>query len=478
MKKLLLLLVFILPTFVSAQTVTVSEPLSIRTDQAYELLGKLKDRFLLYRNKANNEFEIQAYNENLQMSWKKELEFERKKTDVLGVIADKEQFNIIYRFKRKGKTIIKANKYDAGANLVDSITIYNYGSRFYPPKAQIIRSEDKSKILLYSIEHQSKIEAICFDLENMEFMWKNDFSPEDMTFHVDYQQPLLSNKGDMFYVLGKDNRRSTKDKHLYEIHYVNADTPNGGTSFFRIPMEEKMTFDMLFDYDNLNENIVGAGLYSEKNRGRATGYFFLKVSAKDTDKIDLAFKPFKDKFVSDFLGKRIKDNKGIPETVVKDIVLRRDGGIIMIAERNKLLERQMSPSARGSYVGEDGRGYIVDYHFEDIMMISMHPNGETHWETILPKRQYSQDDDAIFSSFFLLKTPTSLRLLFNDDIKYENTVSEYVIHGNGKFDRNSVLSTSNQKIQLRFQDALQVAANTLVIPSERKSRLRLVKVAF
>jgi len=243
-------------------------------------------------------------------------------------------------------------------------------------------------------------------------------------------------------------------------------------------MEEKMTFDMLFEYDNLNDNIVGAGLYSEKNRGRATGYFFLKVSANDTDKIDLDFKPFKDKFVSDFLGKRIKDNKGIPETVVKDIVLRRDGGVIMIAERNKLLERQMSPSARGSYIGEDGRGYIVDYHFEDIMMISMHPDGETHWETILPKRQYSQDDDAIFSSFFLLKTPTALRLLFNDDIKYENTVSEYVIRGNGEYDRNSVLSTFNQKIQLRFQDALQVAAKTLVVPSERKSKLRLVKVDF
>ena len=80
--------------------------------------------------------------------------------------------------------------------------------------------------------------------------------------------------------------------------------------------------------------------------------------------------------------------------------------------------------------------------------------------------------------FFLVKTPKALRLLFNDEIKYENTVSEYVLRGNGKKDRNSVLNTSYQKLQLRFQDALQVASNEILIPSERRSRLRLVKVVY
>lgn len=478
MKNLFTILIscFYLSTF--AQTVTVSEALSIRNDQAYELVGKFKDRFLLYRDKANNQYEIQAFNDQLNLSWKKEIEFDKKRTEVLGIVPDKEHFSIIYRFKKKGKVILKTNKYDAGANLIDSTTIYNYGNRFYPPRISIIRSEDRSKILLYSLERQTKIEAICFDLDEMKLLWDNHFSPEGMTFHVDFQQPLLTDDGRLFYVLGKDNRKSVREKHLYEIYTVDANTPHGRPTFFRVAMQEKMTFDMLFEYDNLNNNIVGGGLYSDKNRGRATGYFYLKIPVANTDDFELTFKPFKDKFVSDFLGRRIKDNKGIPETVVKEIVLRRDGGIIMIAERNKLLERQMSPASRSSYVGEDGRGYIVDYHFEDIMMISMHPDGDTHWETILPKRQYSQDDDAIFSSFFLLKTPRALRVLFNDDIKYENTVSEYVIRGNGEFDRNSVLSTFNQKLQLRFQDAVQIASNALIIPSERKSRLRLVKVAF
>ncbi len=478
MKNLYVLLAFLIPNYLLAQTVTVSEALSIRNDQAYEVIGKMKDRFLLYRDKANNDFEIQAFNEDLHQSWTKKIEFEKKKTEVLGIVPNKEYFNIVYKFKKKGNIILKTNKYDAGANLIDSTTIFDYGNRFYLPKVNVIRSQDKSKILLYSIERQTTVEAICFDVNEMKMLWKSDFSPDGMAFHTDYQQPLVTNEGEMFFILGKDNRKSTKEKHLYKFYTASTELGENKVDFFDISMKEKMTFDILFEYDNLNKNIVAGGLYSEKNRGRAIGYFYMKISPRDTDAYELSFSPFEDKFVSDFLGKPIKNNKGIPETIVKEVTLRRDGGIIMIAERNRLLERAMSSGRSNGYGGVDGRGYIVDYHFEDIMIISIHPNGTTHWESILPKRQYSQDDDAVYSSFFLLKTPSSLRLLFNDEIKYENTVSEYVISGNGEYNRNSVLSTFNQKLQLRFRDAIQIASNELLIPSERRSRLKLVKVAY
>ncbi|MEM1220739.1 MAG: hypothetical protein AAGH79_17595, partial [Bacteroidota bacterium] len=99
-------------------------------------------------------------------------------------------------------------------------------------------------------------------------------------------------------------------------------------------------------------------------------------------------------------------------------------------------------------------------------------------ESILYKRQYSQDDDAVFSSYLLLKTPTALRMLYNDEIKYENTVFEYEINGSGEVDRNAVLNTESQQLQLRIKDGIQVGANEVLIPSERKNRLKLVRVQF
>jgi hypothetical protein len=84
----------------------------------------------------------------------------------------------------------------------------------------------------------------------------------------------------------------------------------------------------------------------------------------------------------------------------------------------------------------------------------------------------------MFSSFFLFKSPTNLRLLFNDEIKYENTVSEYVVNGLGGFERKSLLSTENLELKLRFRDALQVSATEVIVVSERRNRLKLVKLQY
>jgi len=149
----------------------------------------------------------------------------------------------------------------------------------------------------------------------------------------------------------------------------------------------------------------------------------------------------------------------------------------MVGERNKIFERRMAATGRG-FIGPDGSRYIIDHQYDDLFVISIHPTGETHWKKVLHKRQYSQDDEGAYSSYFLLKTPTNLRLLYNDEIKHENTVSEYVLRGDGQFDRNSVLSTESQKLKLRFKDALQVASNELIVPSERRNRLKLVSVKF
>ncbi|MBI5914634.1 MAG: hypothetical protein HY842_04600, partial [Bacteroidetes bacterium] len=152
-----------------------------------------------------------------------------------------------------------------------------------------------------------------------------------------------------------------------------------------------------------------------------------------------------------------------------------DGGIILVGELNKEFQRG---TASTSYYSRSGFRPIIDYYYDDVFLISIHPGGDVHWKKILHKKQYSQDDEAMYSSFFLAKTPAALRVIFNDEIKHENTVSEYIVKGNGEYDHNAVMSTQRQELQLRFRDAVQVAANEFVVPSERRSRLKLVRVAY
>ena len=464
----LLLLFFCLHGY--SQEITVSEPITYRTDDNFDVLGKLKGQYLVFQDQATI-FKIHALDGNLKEKWTKEIDLEKRRTEVIGIVPTKDDFSILYSFRKKGELNVRVRRYDPDVNIIDSSTVKIYEKLYVTPNFNVIRSENKKTLLLYYIKEQKTIEAIAFDLETMTVLWDKSIRPKDMIYYEDFEQMVINDDGDLFIILKKDNRKSKRDEHHFQIHKVSS---TGAFSDFKIHMQEHLTYDIHFSFDNRNQQLVAAGLYSNKNKGRSNGYFFINIPIENPSNYVSIFEAYQEKFVKNLMGKKGDVKKGIGDIDVQEIVHRHDGGILMIAERNRKLQRgasRNSPYLSGSLAN-------MDYYFDDMFVISIHPNGETHWKNVLHKRQYSQDDDAIFSSYFLVKTQSSLRFLFNDEIKQENTVSEYVLKGNGKVKRNSVLSTEDQKIQLQFANAMQVASDEIIVPSARRNRLKIVKVKY
>ena len=135
-------------------------------------------------------------------------------------------------------------------------------------------------------------------------------------------------------------------------------------------------------------------------------------------------------------------------------------------------------SRRSTYTGRGGGIRYIDFFNEDIAIIALNSSGEEHWKTILHKKQFSQDDGAIYSSFFTFKTPSSLRIIYNDEVRNDNTVSEYLINPLGEIERKNVLNTQYQRLKLRFQDAIQLSSNAILVPSERGNKLVLVRINY
>ncbi len=475
MKKFSLLSFFIMLAFCTAfsQKVTVSEDVSLRNDDGYALLGKMKNKVLLFRFRGN-ENEIQAFDHKLRNIWSKDIELLKKNPVVIEVIPGRDDFTVVFQHRKKGRLALRAHKYDAAAKLKDSVEIVDLGANWYAPKYRVVLSENKSKLLLYTFEKQTDVVAHSFDLRNMELLWSKKFKPENLSEPHDYQDFLVDNDGNFYFILEKDNRRVKMEDHRFEIYSVYAD----GTLLRSIvPVAEYQNYDVLFSYDNLNKKLKAAGLYSIKNRGRANGFFFLSVSVDAPEERFIRYEEFEESFLANISGNGVDEEKGISECDIQDIVLRRDGGLLFIVERNHQLERRSAGTDR-AFGGREAGRFSVDYYNDDLFVYSVHPDGTVHWKTVMHKRQFSQDDGGIFSSYFLLKTPSAIRLIFNDEIRSENTVSEYVLHGNGEFDRNSVMSTESQNIRLRFREALQIGANEMIVPSEKRNRLRLVLVEY
>ncbi len=469
-----LVLPLALPLATASQTVTVSEPLVLRDEASYDIFGDERGNVLLLRNKTT-EFQVQGFDANLNLNWEKNLELDRKAPALEAAVqAHGGGFNIIYQFRQRLLPVLKIHRYSPAANLIDSVTIKRFDQSFFSPSFEVEFSEDKNIALIWYVREQTHINALAFDMRQMKLLWEKTFVPENLVLYRDFQQAVVDNEGNLYFILNKDNFGGRKRTHYFEILDFGPST-DSVLRRYTVPMLDYLTYDVKFAYDNLHHTLKAGGLYSTDNPSRAEGYYFLSIEQAHSDSSILVFHPFEDDFLAVLNEKERGKNKGLPEASVQKLVMRTDGGFILIGELNK---EMMRGAANTSFYGRSGFRPVTDYYYDDMFLISMHPNGKVHWKNILHKKQYSQDDNAMYSSFFLAKTPSALRLVYNDDVKQENSVSEYVVRGNGNYDRNAVMTTERKELQLRFRDAVQLTGYDFVVPSERKNRLKLVRISF
>jgi len=477
MQKLLHFFLFTCLAFntLHGQSALVSDPLFIRSDYGYELIGRLRDRVLVFRDRYDD-FVVQAFDAQMHLSWSKELtDLDRRGTRILGVVPGRNDFSVVYQMRRRGHTILRVHKYDPGANLIDSMMVKDYGERlFNTPVLDLLSSDDRNCMVVYNTAERDQIEACCFLLDKMQMLWDTAAIVDDAADLFESHQPemALSNAGAFFWVTEKNNKRGKLDKH--ELNILRFDV--AGIHSNHVPLGNYLTINSRFIYDNLNNRLSSAGLWAEKGRERANGAFYLStIPGTDSAQV-LRYEPFDEKFMSILRQKDVgEDFKGVADAELRELVLRQDGGIIMVAERFHEIQRGAA-AGRGFF--RDGMRMIVDYYYDDVFVIGFQPNGQAQWKTALHKKQYSQDDDGTFSSYFMMRNADRMRFFFNDEIKYENTCSEYVLNPIGEFDRNSLLSTLNQNLRLRFRDSLQLNASECIVPSEFRGRLRLVLLRF
>jgi hypothetical protein len=425
---------------VGAQSVTVSEEVYLRNDQGYSVIGKIEDRVLLFRDQQN-EFEVHSYDEEMRLRWERVLDLEKRRAEVIAVVPGDTSFHLIYTFRDKGDYYVRYHHYDIQASILDTMTIAVIDKLYFSPRFRFAVSEDKSKILLFRTDKESELVALGFDLLNREVLWSRDVKFDDGLFRRDLREMEISNDGDMYVVMDHD-KVSRRNKE-FKVLMVDRYSENLITK--AIDLGEIIALDLFVQYDNVNGHLVVTGLFNDRNVDRAKGIYMINITM-NTVKPRIRMINFDEELLEEVHGKDVSLRKGLTDYMIQDIVLRQDGGLLVIAEMNKEYSRRPNvPVRRDATFGRSG---WVDHY------------------------------EGVYSSYFLFRTPERLRLIFNDEIKQENTISEYVLRGNGFFKRNNVFSTDYQRLRLRFRDAVQVAYNECIVPSERNNRLNLVRIRY
>lgn len=477
--KFILFFILILPSFGISQVVSTSEVINIRNDYGYEILGNVKDQILLYRDKGFEQ-RLMVYDKSLEFVRERKLDVKKKKSRIIGLAKGDTSFLAFYEHRLDGDEVLGVTAFNEYAEELDTLTILKKKKTFFGGRDYIhMLSENKSKSLIYSIEKKSDFLPVIFDNETFKTILLDEYKIENRNLRQDLIDVQVTDQGDILLLLELNNSRFKNDNHLVEIIYIQGKT--GVVSISQLPLNDVYTQSIHMSYDNYRRNVSISGLYNDKSSSESKGYFYAeKPVGNPLITMDITFNDFEQEFIDDIYGRKSNKKKGIKDFRITSTISRQDGGKILIAEMQKKFSR--SPGNEGNYgtnyYNSGGIRAWVDYFNEDLIAIAVRPGGEEHWKKVLYKKQFSQDDGAIFSSFFLFKTPSRLRIIYNDEIKKENIVSEYVLGPLGKNKRQSIFSTEYQNLRLRLKDAIQISSTEILIPSERSRNLSIVKISY
>lgn len=447
-----------------AQKVTVSPELLLRDDYSFALLGQVDDKILLVRNKGYTQT-LSIFNSGLGFIQEIPMDFEDRKVNIIGFVTSEHDFNCYYSFRDDTKEYIKSVKLSSSGEQYFQDTVFVRENVFLSEYYQFSGSDDDRYIAIHNIIDESTLQLILYDNQEMEQLYETKLIVQDVSMRRDLRGIEVTNSGKLAVLFEKNNNSYRKERHHYRM--VTLDK-SGEVVDIRINLPEKLTVSSALISNNKSNDFNLVGLYGEKFDNMSVGYFVYEGDSIHTI-------PFPDEMLDAISIGSKKKLEGIEDYGLHEVVLRNDGGYIFVMESNKEFYRSTSGprGMRGGY-----RGGITDYYNEDILVMSINSSGKFNWNTILPKKQFSQDDEGIYSSFFVFQTPSVLRLVYNDEIKNNNTVSEYIINPAGVYERNSVLSTAYQKLKLRIRSSIQVSPTSYLLTSERNNRLNIVKIEY
>ena len=477
-KTIILVSASLLCIDIDGQEVTVSPEISLRNMRSYDIIGRVNETILLFKE-SGREHKLLLYNKDLVLQSERQVSLDVKRPEIYEIVNLDSLFGVIYGFREKDQHIIRMDILNEKAEKVDSITLTQYEKEYRGLDYETILSEDESVISLYNILEEDRMKLITYDFDLDTIVQKEDYIFSNIDLYDDMLSVDVSNDGIFYMLTEHNNKRSKKEFHDATIYSFVPFSNN--INQVLIPLKDIITADLKLSIDNRNGQIGLAGLYDEKRYTESEGFFWIAAKPNQFNNKEIYFNTFDKEIFFEIYGD--KDEKRLENYSISDIIWKANGTPILVFEMMLDISRRSGggpvgrQSAAIDHYGSTYGGWS-DHYREDLILISLDEKGLSEWHRVFYKKQFSQNDGGMFSSYFSFLTPSRLRLVYNDEIKKNSTVSEYILDGNGNYKRSSVLSTEYQKLKLRFADAEQISSTELIVPSQKNYMLNLVKIDF
>lgn len=487
-------LLFFFPALVSGQQVKWSQPLQDNKKFPYlKILGEddnenifvLKSNLSLDNSRENAGFRnrsylLQYFSPDLALLWEKDLKTSYEDGRITDIrLVNGKLITTSYFYEKKNKSYYFYSQYlGKDANwlgkpvLVDSLIATSLDENNKPG---LINSLDQN-LLAFSYRKVSKddkiqsLNVVVLDTNLAAKYSKEILIPISTQLFVQ-QEVVLTNSGS-FLLLGTRYTTEKKIKEPNQSYYELYGYNYLQDKFVHAVVKDDTKFltEASIIPDNLNKSYVVAGFYSEKTMYSTAGIFYYTLAEDSLIDRQVVHAPFSQAYLQKFMGDQ-KENRELVNYTIDRLIVRKDGGVALIAESMYKTSRSYFDYYMQSYISH------VYYHYGNVMVLSVNPDGSFLWNNVITKDQNSVDDGGLFSSYFCAVTGGKLAVVYNKFADENSSVLLTFINSNGN-QQTEVLFNELEKVSIAAQSARQIDEETIVLPAFRQNKFYLIRINF
>ena len=439
----------------------VSQEMNIASNINYDVLGQFGNHTIVSSDNGSK-MTLYNYNRELQSIVPYPIESPNRRAEVAGYVVHDSLLYIYYSYPDSNQLHLALQKVSLMENIILQEKVIAKSSANIRPDLPLVVSQDRTKHLVRLGSRSSGLQFYLFDVYSdtlvpMEAVGISNSRDNDFVSH------LLTNQGD-YFIMNTAGKSKDKKYTLYRNSI-------SGNNQYEFTIPENLSD--LSIRSNHNQVIL-TGLYRDQKELYQLGMFFLDLNQVSNANPDYKKVPFNEQTIRDFYGGETQRQAGIEDLRLQQVLLHHDGSLTLLMEQTKEIFRANMPGRNVYLPGAQS----IDFYVENIIVGSVNRSFEPEWQRVLHKKQYSYDDDAIYSSYFLHENPSAIRLLYNDEIRRSNTISEYIVTATGGVQRRVLFNTDYSDLNLLIRNSTQVGPASTIIPSIKKNKLRLVQLNY
>lgn len=489
--------------------------MDVKTDgQFNDMVDDLDDAVYMLVERRNDVF-IQRM-DGLKVIYQKQLDLELDKEDLdlVRVIITKDQVVVFSkRFDKKAKlTQLYVNTYEQDGfkplKRFEKVAAIPAEKSKNAGQFAIGASRDRSKILVQMLDPHEKDAKEGFEVRvygsDMELDWSQQVQlPYDDEL-FSRESTVVDDDGSVLVLgvlhaekrEGKQLKREGKPDFAYHLLSFTKGSPTPVDH--TISVADKFLQDLTLSLGETGD-IVCAGFYGNKGSFTVRGTFFLRLDRATKQVVHESYKEFSNDFITEYLtekeakkatkkAERKKEDLELFSFDLHDLILRKDGGAVLVAEQYRTYTVCYTDS-------KGNTSCSTHYIYNDVIVVNIDPQGNIEWASKVPKRQHSANDGGMYSGCAVEVKEDKIYLVFNDSgenlfLKPGDKIKQFELTGkdalvvlatvnaDGSTTREALFSPDRRDVILRPKDCVELRNGSMFIYANRKKDYRFGLIDF